>query len=111
MLLKFLKRQLLVAVDHSQLPKIKSETVDSIDWQLPPTLYRVVPLSATSTMKMRATNQECHGRELNSVLGWTRYERHTQLKIKQRPLEMEQWIISMEQYLLVLLLMFLSYAA
>ena len=35
--------QLPVAVDHSQLRVMASETVDPIDWPLPLTLYRAVP--------------------------------------------------------------------
>ena len=37
-------RLLQVAVDHCQLLTMASETVDPIDWPLPPTLHRVIPL-------------------------------------------------------------------
>ena len=35
--------EITIAVDHSQLLAMASETVDSIDWTLPPTLHRAVP--------------------------------------------------------------------
>ena len=44
-----------------------SETVDPIDWPLPLSFTGQHPFSATSSMQMRATNQECHPRELNPV--------------------------------------------
>ena len=43
MLLKQLNGELLVAVDHSQLWTMASQTVDQIDWPLSPTLHRAVP--------------------------------------------------------------------
>ena len=46
--------QLPVAVDHSQLRTMASETVNSINSPLPPTLYRAVP----PELQMRDTNQE-----------------------------------------------------
>ena len=36
-------RQLQVSVDHSQLRTVASETVDLIEWLLPPTIDRAVP--------------------------------------------------------------------
>ena len=35
--------ELLVAVDHNQLPTMASETVDPIDWSHPPTLMGSTP--------------------------------------------------------------------
>ena len=47
MLLKYPNGQLLVAVDHNQRLRMASETVDPIDWPLPPpppSVYRAQPL-------------------------------------------------------------------
>ena len=43
--------QLIIAVDHSQLRKMAPETIDSIDWPLPPPFTGWgYPLSATCTL-------------------------------------------------------------
>ena len=39
--------ELLVAVDHNQLPTMASETVDALDWSHPPPYTKQYPLSST----------------------------------------------------------------
>ena len=46
-LLKYPNRELLVAVDHNQLRRMASETVDSIDWSHSPPYTEQYPLSST----------------------------------------------------------------
>ena len=57
-LLKLPKGELQLEVDHNQLRTIASETVDLIDWLLPPPYIGHYPLRSTLTVQMRVTNHK-----------------------------------------------------
>ena len=56
-----------VAVDHSQLWTMESETIDPIDRAIIPTLYRLVPPEHHLHGEMHATNYMCN--QLNATAG------------------------------------------